>query len=298
MISKEEKIISKFTQKIDLFHLDFVNQEFIDEYTNLLEEYKKLSRRFNKTMKMNDIHGMSVLKEGEAFQEKATTTVKLAKEKILSNITEQRKTRELYESKLEQSNEMIKQLQKQLSLANQKLSQFDKFQENDTSNSLAHVYYDINLPQYSNFSLKDLIFQEVEIKIQEEGKSIFVAQFAIDNFSEIIPLIEKNSTINGFYKAMIKYLQVTLGKDVVVFFSNENEFYLIFSNMNETELREKILKLNSHKKFSGNTLYFSLGIIKYQSDYTFDTIIGLTTKAHTEAKKVDKEKNSVVFKIV
>jgi len=46
MISKEEKLISKFTQEIDLFQLEFVNQKFIDEYSNLLEEYKKLSKRF------------------------------------------------------------------------------------------------------------------------------------------------------------------------------------------------------------------------------------------------------------
>jgi hypothetical protein len=300
MKTKEDKIIEK-SQNIleDISKLHTSDNRIVVEYAKLFDEYKKLSKRFNKTMKMNDSNDLHILKNTESLKDTVDYTIKKAREKILNNASEQRKTKDFYSEKIAESNETIKQLQKKLDIAHQRINELETKQTtgkgllNHTSSSTAE---EINLPIFKGLNWQSILSKEIQGS-QNFNKELFVAKLTIDNYEQLIASMQDSGTVTGFYKAIVKYLSVTLNK-TIVYYSHDNIIYLIFSAISEVEVKETIQKLNSKKEFNGIIILFSAGIAKFKNDSdTFATINEKCSIANEQASKLEKNKINLTFVI-
>ena len=110
IVQKEEKVI-KNSEKIlkEAEEKQIVISNFA--YDNLLGEYKKLYKRYNKVIKIADAVGNEIMHNNDHLQENLNYTIKLAREKLLHTIAEHRKTKDTIQEYLEkikeQENEII-----------------------------------------------------------------------------------------------------------------------------------------------------------------------------------------------
>jgi phosphopantetheine adenylyltransferase len=104
IVQKEEKVI-KNSEKIlkEAEEKQIVISNFA--YDNLLGEYKKLYKRYNKVIKIADAVGNEIMHNNDHLQENLNYTIKLAREKLLHTIAEHRKTKDTIQEYLEKIKE-------------------------------------------------------------------------------------------------------------------------------------------------------------------------------------------------
>lgn len=300
MKTKEDKVIEKSQIALDdLNKLYNHDDRAVVEYTKLFDEYKKLFKRFNKTIKMNDSNGLSIIKNTESLKDTVDFTIKKAREKILYNASEQRKTKELFGEKIAESNETIKQLQKKLDIAHHKIAELEtKYSGKGLNSPYPSIADEINLPIFKDLSWNDLLAKEIETA-QNFKKELYVAKLTIDNFEQISTSLEDSGTVTGFYKAIVRYLTITLGKNTLVYYSHDNVIYLIFNSIGESQIKEKIQKLNSKKRFNNIVIFFSVGIVRFDRDNdTFETINKKCSIANENAFGLEKDKINLTFQML
>lgn len=295
MKTKEDKIIEKSATALeDLNKLYNHDGRAVIEYTKLFDEYKKLFKRFTKTIKMNDSNGMSIMKTTESLKDTVDYTIKKAREKLFYNVGEHRKTKEFYALKMTEANKIIKQLQKELDIAHQKIAELETKQTHTTkslfNSGTTPINEEINLPIFKDISWNDLLTKEIA-NAKNFNKELTVAKLSIDNFQQIATSIEESGSVTGFYRAIVRYINITLGKNTLVYYSHDNVIYLIFTAISENEIKEKIQKLNNKKRFSDIIILFSVGVAKFDNDSdTFETISEKCTLANEKALSLEKDK--------
>ena len=105
IVQKEEKVI-KNSEKIlkEAEEKQIVISNFA--YDNLLGEYKKLYKRYNKVIKIADAVGNEIMHNNDNLQENLNYTIKIAREKLLHTIAEHRKTKDTIQEYLEKIKEL------------------------------------------------------------------------------------------------------------------------------------------------------------------------------------------------
>ena len=93
--TKEEKIVEHGEKVVEDFQ-DLYDKEAraVTEYNKLLDEYRRLNKRFNKIISMNDAVSKDVIVNNDNLKDSVDYTIKAAREKLLSNVAEHRKTKE------------------------------------------------------------------------------------------------------------------------------------------------------------------------------------------------------------
>ncbi len=300
MKTKEDKIIEKSASALeDLNKLYNHDGRAVIEYTKLFDEYKKLLKRFNKTIKMNDSNGMSIMKTTESLKDTVDYTIKKAREKLFYNVGEHRKTKEFYAHKIDETNKIIKQLQNELDSAHQKIAALETKQIHNTkslfTSGTTTINEEINLPIFKDISWDTLLNKEIT-NSKKFNKELYVAKLSIDNFQQIAISIEKSGSVTGFYRAIVRYINITLGKNTLVYYSHDNVIYLIFTAISQQEIDEKLQKLNAKKRFSDIIIIFSVGVSKFDNENdTFETISEKCNIANEQATKLEKNKASLTF---
>ena len=104
IMQKEEKVI-KNSEKIlkEAEEKQIVISNFA--YDNLLGEYKKLYKRYNKVIKIADAVSNEIIHNNDHLQENLNYTIKIAREKLLHTIAEHRKTKDTIQEYLEKIKE-------------------------------------------------------------------------------------------------------------------------------------------------------------------------------------------------
>ena len=104
IVQKEEKVI-KNSEKIlkEAEEKQIVISNFA--YDNLLGEYKKLYKRYNKVIKIADAVSNEIIHNNDHLQENLNYTIKIAREKLLHTIAEHRKTKDTIQEYLEKIKE-------------------------------------------------------------------------------------------------------------------------------------------------------------------------------------------------
>ena len=104
IVQKEEKVI-KNSEKIlkEAEEKQIVISNFA--YDNLLGEYKKLYKRYNKVIKIADAVSNEIIHNNDHLQENLNYTIKIAREKLLYTIAEHRKTKDTIQEYLEKIKE-------------------------------------------------------------------------------------------------------------------------------------------------------------------------------------------------
>ena len=95
--TRETKIITHGNHT--LVELKAIHGEGIGytEYKKLLKEYIKLSKRFSRVIKVSDSHGNGLMDKNDNLEGNLNYTIKKAREKLMENVTEHRKTKEFIE---------------------------------------------------------------------------------------------------------------------------------------------------------------------------------------------------------
>jgi len=274
------------------------------EYKHLFDEYKKISKRFGKTVQMNDSVGKSVIVDNEQLKDNVEYTVKLAKKKILHNIEEHKKTKEVLARHSETDREIINGLKREL----RDLRQYSQKLEQDLNKSdeVTHQFVeafdpvvkpkDINSSSLNNQSYQSILSKKIDLSVQT-STSLTVAKLIIDDFKQKREQLDANnidklSLIRSFYK----FFSISLGAKHTVYYFSDNIFYLVFMETTIEESKKLISKINVPRKLSQITFTFSVGVTQFQ-DKT-DNFASLNQRCNEANKQASKEnmKNSLIVK--
>jgi len=302
--SRDEKTIEHSSIVLDdLEKIYNTDSSAYTEYKRLFDEYKTLAKRFNRTINISDSTGKNVLEDNEQLKENVTYTVEKAKAKILHNISEHKKTKEVLAKHSESDKEYIRILKKELKdmrTYTQKLEQ-----DLNKSDSVNHQFYetfdpiikskDINNVDIGSQSFKDYLQKKLNFA-NTKNEPLCIAKLSIDEFLlKREQLDDINNDKEGLVKTFYKYFSVSLGSKHSVYYFSDNLFYIILSNITIEKSRSLISKINIPRKLSDVVFTFSVGITEFQSKN--DNLVSLIRRCDDASKEASKEltKNSVIF---
>lgn len=287
--TKEEKIIEHGTSILKELHKVYLEGIGIEEYHKLLNEYKKLYRRYEKTIKLSDNMGGTIMKKNDNLHVNLQYTIKTARNKLLENVTEHRKTKDaadIYKEKINQYKKEINEsanknlkLQKQL---NQYIKQFGKInhQFNDEINK-DQTIIEINPEEYKNLDIKDLINRE----LSKDYSCFILTKIRLKDFSNMEDTIEQNSSISNFIKGTYKFIKNSFNKDCIVFHDNLVTFYVISKNLEINEVKSSAAKLGNKRSVYNFKIDFNIGIARCKEKDSVDDLIKKSENAFEESVK-------------
>lgn len=290
--TREEKTIEHSEVIVDdLARLYTQDSEAYKEYKKLFDEYKKVTKRFSKTLTINDSIGKNVIIDNEQLKENVTYTVKKARDKIIYNIEEHRKTKEALTkySQIDKNNiNILKQevldLRKYISQLESQLNKSDEIHHQFEESNIPKVKpKDINSSEIQNSSYQSLVTKYIASS-QHNHQNLTVAKLTIDDFKEKIQLLNTDSSdSNTIIKVLHKFFTIGLGSKNIVYYFADNIFYFLFPNHSCQESKEFINKINVPRKLSNVTFTFSIGITQCKEDDKFEALQERLTQAHMKA---------------
>jgi len=300
--SREEKTIDHAEVVVeDLKKLYNIDGLAYIEYNHLLNEYKKISKRFNKTLTMNDAVGKSVIIDNEQLKENVDYTVQTARKKILYNIEEHRKTKETLAKHSQTDKEIINKLKKEL----KELRNYTQKLEHDLNinNEVQHTFYEdinvksseINPPELLNHSYERILKRKIETS-KEYNTPLVIAKLTIDEFNDKQRVLkEQNSDKMSLLKVFYKFFHTTLGGKHITYYFSDNVFYLILINTTIEQSKSILQSINVPRQISNIKFTFSIGVtqLDFNTD-DFKSINDRLNKSNNEAAKEDK-KNSIGY---
>jgi len=289
--SREERTIEHGDIIVkDLEILYTQDSEAYKEYKKLLQEYKKVTKRFSKTLSMNDNIGKDVIRSNESLKENVTYTVQKAREKIIYNIEEHRKTKEALAkySDLDKNNmsalqDEISDLKQYISQLENKVTQNDEIHHQFEQSHATHLQsIDINSSEIKNMSYQSIVTRYIN-SAQRNHLNLTVAKLSIDNFTEKLQLLNsENSNRDTIIKVLHKFFTTSISSKNIVYYFNDNIFYLIFPDCTAQECKEFIDKVNVKRKLLNVTFTFSIGIAQFEQNDKFSTFQTRLNNAHNE----------------
>jgi hypothetical protein len=276
--SKEQRVINHSQTILEKLEKVSSNGSVTVEYKKLFEEYKKLNRRYEKTMKQADSMGNSVMQKKDSLSDNLSHTIKVAREKLMDNIVEHRKTKESsnkYMLKLKMLEKSYDELYEQNAVNEKKLKLYIKNYGN-----LKETFYtkesekestklDINPPFYRNKKIHQVILLE-----SPQDKSNFVlAKIGLKDYDKVLSHVEQVSSVNTFLLAISKYIKSYVNeKEGFLFHHREDEFYLL-SYKDVATVKEFVETLNTKREVMDIQVSFIATITKFIEEEDTEEII-------------------------
>lgn len=280
--SKEERIIEDGEYILKELHKVYLEGIGIDEYYKLLKEYKKLYRRYEKTIKLSDNMGNEIMEQNDSLNDNLQYTIKTARSKLLENVAEHRKTKDaytqyknkikMYEEALNESYAQNNKIQKKLNSYIKRFGEINhKFTEDLSSNvdNYNDVNIDVNTGEYKNMNIKKVL----SLELSKNKEKFVLSKIKLNNFSEMLEVIEHNSSIENFINGTFKYIKNCFQKDDIVFHDELETFYVITKDKEIDEIKVLMEKLNKKRKVFNFPIKFSIGMTKYIIDKDTEEII-------------------------
>ena len=302
--SREEKTIEHAETVVgDLANLYNTDAIAYIEYKHLLDEYKKVTKRFNKTVSMSDSVGKSVIIDNEQLKENVNYTIELAKNKIMYNIEEHRKTKEVLSKHSQTDKDAINRLKKEL----KELRKYSKKLELELNKSdeIEHEFYEtfdteIKSKEINSSEIKDKSYQQVlndQLKQSKEMNTpLTIAKLSVDNFIENLGRLEGvNTDKKGLLKVLYKFFTISLGSKNIVYYFKDNTFYILLSDIDIQQSKALISKINIPRKLSNVTFTFSIGVTEYVSSSDDFKSINTRIELSNEKASLDKTSNSTSY---
>lgn len=266
---KEERVIEHSIEILEELHRIYKEGIGIDEYLKLLNEYKKLYKRYTRTIKLSDSMGKGVLDENDTLSENLQYTIKTARSKLLENVTEHRKTKEVslkykevvkeYEEALQESYKENSELEKKLNYYIKEYGEIGNTFYNNSTAENSSILDGLLPSQYKDMSIKNIVYSELSI----EKNNFTLIKIALQNFEEMIPIIQKNSSVANFILGTYKYIKNNLSKDDIVINDNHEVFYIIIKNKSINQVKESLEKLNRKRTVMNFPIKFHMGLTQF-----------------------------------
>lgn len=297
--SKEEKVIAHATKVISELESLYKDGLGLTEYNKLLNEYKKLNRRHEKTIKLSDNMGKGIIKENTTLSDNLEYTVKTARSKILENISEHRKTKE----KTSIYKEQIKEHENDLNLLiskNNELEKKIKYYEKEYG-TVKKAFY--NSPEVldnaSSSEFKSLMSEkdlnEIISKELSKEEVFYLSKIAFKNFQNMIRDIEKVTSTKRFITTILKFIKSNFSKgDIVIHYCME-VFYIIVKKDDEEKVINYISNLNKKRDVLKLPFEFTIGFTKCNDSDNIEPLEDILLRVD-EAFKSSLETNKIVLK--
>jgi len=297
--SREEKIIEHGDDILSELEKVYKEGIGIDEYNKLLKEYKKLFRRYNKTIKLGDSMGSFVMGKNELLHDNLQYTISKARTKLMDNVVEHRKTKEVssnylikikeYEEALKLSYAKNKKLEKKITQYIKSYGEIQNIFEPTTDNP-KDLIKNINPKELTNITINQLI----SLELSKDSDEFVLTKLALKNFDSMIETIEESSSLSSFLVGIYRYIENTLKKGDIVFHSKEEEFFVITKNRNANIIKSLVQKINQKRKVLGFDIQFTIGITQYNG--SLDTTELLLKRCETAFFEANSTPSSIIIK--
>lgn len=276
--SKEEKILEYSDKMMKELYQVYGEGISSNEYKKLLKEYNKLLNRYGKIIKFSDNIGNSIIQENDVLNNNINYAINKARDKLLENVTEHRKTKEAYNDytiKIKQLTEALNETYTINSSIQKKLDNYIKrygeinhsFNEELKTKDLFLFSETINPIEYRNLDIKKIISLELS-----KEKNITLSKIKLINFQNKKEFIERNTSVHNFLKGTYKYIKNNLSKDDIVYHYNQEVFYVILKNRDINEAKDLISQLNIKRKVFDFEIKFSMGMTKFKENIDTEEI--------------------------
>ena len=278
---KEDQIILKGEQMLIELNNIYFEGIAINSYKKLLIEYKKLYKRYEKTIKVSDNIENSIMQKNDSLNNNLEYTIKIARNKLLQNIKEHRKTKEVlfnYKQEIDQHKDVLSEILTQKINIQNKLRNYEQ-----NFGEINHEFLAINKEEIQNISLEEVL----SLAFIAKDKQYTLIKLKLKEFQRIQKLININSSIKSFTQKVQKFIKNNLPKDSIIYYQKEGIFYLGLINTKDKDIQELINRLNDKRDLYNIEISFNSYISKLEK--THDCISELINRCDLGLNKMINE---------
>ena len=293
---KEDRIIqngSKISEELNRIYLEGI---CIDEYEKLLNEYKRLYKRYEKTIKVSDNIEHSIINKNESLSDNLDYTIKTARSKLFQNISEHKKTKNAlskYKEEIDQYKKVLNELIAEKAIIQKKLNGYVKHFGEIKHQFVQSVDDEIKLDNSKNNELQNISLENVlSLAFIDSEKDFILIKLKLKNFERISEIIKLNASIRSFVEKTHIFIGHNISKDSIIYYEGNGVFYIILINKKIEEAKALENKLNSKRDIYNFEISFNLAISKFEREK--DSIARLINRCNMGLKEAIKKDNNLI----
>ena len=293
---KEDRIIqngSKISEELNRIYLEGI---CIDEYEKLLNEYKRLYKRYEKTIKVSDNIEHSIINKNESLSDNLDYTIKTARSKLFQNISEHKKTKNAlskYKEEIDQYKKILNELIAEKTIIQKKLNGYVKHFGEIKHQFVQSIDDENKLDNSKNNELQNISLEKVlSLAFIDSEKDFILIKLKLKNFERISEIIKLNASIKSFVEKTHIFIGHNISKDSIIYYEENGVFYIILINKKIEEAKALENKLNSKRDIYNFEISFNLAISKFEREK--DSISRLINRCDMGLKEVIKKDNNLI----
>ena len=294
---KEDRIIqngSKISEELNRIYLEGI---CIDEYEKLLNEYKRLYKRYEKTIKVSDNIEHSIINKNESLSDNLDYTIKTARSKLFQNISEHKKTKNAlskYKEEIDQYKKVLNELIAEKAIIQKKLNGYVKHFGEIKHQFVQSVDDEIKLDNSKNNELQNISLENVlSLAFIDSEKDFILIKLKLKNFERISEIIKLNASIKSFVEKTHIFIGHNISKDSIIYYEENGVFYIILINKKIEEAKALENKLNSKRDIYNFEISFNLAISKFEREK--DSIARLINRCNMGLKEAIKKDHNLII---
>ena len=295
-IRKEDRIIqngSKISEELNRIYLEGI---CIDEYEKLLNEYKRLYKRYEKTIKVSDNIEHSIINKNESLSDNLDYTIKTARSKLFQNISEHKKTKNAlskYKDEIDQYKKVLNELIAEKAIIQKKLNGYVKHFGEIKHQFVQSVDDEIKLDNSKNNELQNISLENVlSLAFIDSEKDFILIKLKLKNFERISEIIKLNASIKSFVEKTHIFIGHNISKDSIIYYEENGVFYIILINKKIEEAKALENKLNSKRDIYDFEINFNFAISEFKREK--DSISRLINRCNMGLKEAIKKDNNLI----
>ena len=293
---KEDRIIqngSKISEELNRIYLEGI---CIDEYEKLLNEYKRLYKRYEKTIKVSDNIEHSIINKNESLSDNLDYTIKTARSKLFQNISEHKKTKNAlskYKEEIDQYKKILNELIAEKTIIQKKLNGYVKHFGEIKHQFVQSIDDENKLDNSKNNELQNISLENVlSLAFIDSEKDFILIKLKLKNFERISEIIKLNASIKSFVEKTHIFIGHNISKDSIIYYEENGVFYIILINKKIEEAKALENKLNSKRDIYNFEISFNLAISKFEREK--DSIARLINRCNMGLKEAIKKDNNLI----
>ncbi|MBP6713685.1 MAG: hypothetical protein KA157_07105 [Aliarcobacter sp.] len=293
---KEDRIIqngSKISEELNRIYLEGI---CIDEYEKLLNEYKRLYKRYEKTIKVSDNIEHSIINKNESLSDNLDYTIKTARSKLFQNISEHKKTKNAlskYKEEIDQYKKILNELIAEKTIIQKKLNGYVKHFGEIKHQFVQSIDDENKLDNSKNNELQNISLEKVlSLAFIDSEKDFILIKLKLKNFERISEIIKLNASIRSFVEKTHIFIGHNISKDSIIYYEGNGVFYIILINKKIEEAKALENKLNSKRDIYDFEINFNFAISEFKREK--DSISRLINRCDMGLKEVIKKDNNLI----
>ena len=293
---KEDRIIqngSKISEELNRIYLEGI---CIDEYEKLLNEYKRLYKRYEKTIKVSDNIEHSIINKNESLSDNLDYTIKTARSKLFQNISEHKKTKNAlskYKEEIDQYKKILNELIAEKTIIQKKLNGYVKHFGEIKHQFVQSIDDENKLDNSKNNELQNISLEKVlSLAFIDSEKDFILIKLKLKNFERISEIIKLNASIKSFVEKTHIFIGHNISKDSIIYYEGNGVFYIILINKKIEEAKALENKLNSKRDIYDFEINFNFAISEFKREK--DSISRLINRCDMGLKEVIKKDNNLI----